>query len=367
MGKMADMENNLWKIQEYGTTWKGKGLYHVTLTIPDRRRILGNLIIPNDDPQQAIIKSTPLGRAILDCQRAVQEHYPEIQILHYRLMPDHLHAIWFVKRSMDKGILSAVRGFWQGVKKIGRAYSYLSLVTPNTIRKNTKENIPPSIDPQQIYDLAQRLQTQLDDMAYSQLSPIFTEMPFVRAMSRRSQLPTTNRYIDKNPQRLATRRLKPGYLYVQRNIEIAGRFYNAVGNMNLLHAESMIPVHVRRTMVEAAEHGKIDNLRNYMNSCVLAARNGAVMVSPFISPHEREVLTVLLREKHPIICLTSDKIGEYYKPSDSLFDACAAGRVLLLNPISEYKPAEDKRPNGSRRITRITCVALNALAEEVCG
>ena len=180
---MADMEENLWKIQEYGTTWKDKGLYHVTITIPDRQRILGNLIIPNDDPQQAIIKSTPLGRAILDCQRAVQEHYPEIQILHYRLMPDHLHAIWFVKRSMDKGILSAVRGFWQGVKKIGRAYSYLSSVLPNTIRKNTKEIVPPSIDQQQIHEFAKMLQTQLDDATYSQLSPIFTEMPFVRAIN----------------------------------------------------------------------------------------------------------------------------------------------------------------------------------------
>ena len=48
---MADMENNLWKIQEYGTTWKGKGLYHVTLTIPDRQRILGNLIIPMSFPK----------------------------------------------------------------------------------------------------------------------------------------------------------------------------------------------------------------------------------------------------------------------------------------------------------------------------
>ena len=141
---MADMEENLWKIQEYGTTWKDKGLYHVTITIPDRQRILGNLIIPNGDPQQAIIKSTPLGRAILNCQRAVQEHYPEIQILHYRLMPDHLHAIWFVKRSMNIGIMSAVRGYWQGIKKIGRAYSYLSSVLPNTIRKNTKEIVPPS-------------------------------------------------------------------------------------------------------------------------------------------------------------------------------------------------------------------------------
>ena len=367
IGKMADMEKNLWKIQEYGTTWKGKGLYHVTLTIPDRQRILGNLIIPNSDPTQAIVKPTPLGRAILDCQRAVQDHYPEIQILHYRLMPDHLHAIWFVKRPMDKGILSAVRGFWQGIKKIGRAYTYLSSVLPNTIRKNTQEILPPSTSPQQIHDLAQRLQTQLDDMAYTQLSPIFTEMPFVRAMSRRSQLPTTIRYIDMNPQRLATKRLKPGYLYVQRSIEIAGRLYNAVGNVNLLDAESMLPVHVRRTMVEAAEHGKRDVLRNYMNSCVLAARNGAVMVSPFISPYERDVLAVLLREKHPVIYLTSDIIGDYYKPSDSLFDACAAGRVLLLNPVGEYRPVEDKRPNGSRRITRNTCVALKALAEEIAA
>jgi hypothetical protein len=367
IGKKADMENNLWKIQEYGTTWKGKGLYHVTLTIPNRQRILGTLVVPNDDPQKAVVKSAPLGRAILDYQRAVQEHYPQIQILHYCLMPDHLHAIWFVKEPIAKGIMSAVRGFWQGTKKIGRAYSYLSLVTPNTIRKNTKEILPPSTAPQQIHDLAQRLQTQLDDMVYSQLSPIFTEMPFVRAMSRRSQLPTTIRYIDKNPQRLATKRLKPGYLYVQRSIEIAGRLYNAVGNVNLLDAESMCTVHVRRTMVEAAEHGKRDVLRNYMNSCVLAARNGAVMVSPFISPYERDVLAVLLREKHPVIYLTSDTIGDYYKPSDNLFEACAAGRVLLLNPVGEYRPAEDKRPNGSRRITRITCVALNALAVEVCG
>lgn len=361
------MENNLWKIQEYGTTWKGKGLYHVTLTIPNRQRILGTLVVPNDDPQKAVVKSAPLGRAILDCQRAVQEHYPQIQILHYCLMPDHLHAIWFVKEPMAKGIMSAVRGFWQGTKKIGRAYSYLSLVTPNTIRKNTDEILPPSIDPQQIHDLAKRLQTHLDDMAYSQLSPIFTEMPFVRPMSKRSQLPTTIRYIDKNPQRLATKRLKPGYLYVQRNIKIAGRLYNAVGNINLLHAESMCTVHVRRTMVEEAEHGKSDTLRHYMNSCVIAARDGAVMVSPFISPHERDVLAVLLRENHPIIYLTSDTIGDYYKPSDNLFEACAAGRVLLLNPVGEYRPAEDKRPNDSRRITRITCVALNALAEEVCG
>ena len=191
-------------------------------------------------------------------------------------------------------------------------------------------------------------------------------MPFVRAMSRRSQLQTTIRYIDMNPQRLATKRLKPGYLYVQRNVEIAGRLYNAVGNIGLLHIDRMCTVHVRRTMVEAAEHGEGIALRNYMNNCVIAAREGAVMVSPFISPYERDILAVLLREKHPIIYLTSDSIGDYYKPSDSLFEACAAGRVLILHPIDTI-PAESKRPNGSRKITRNTCVTLNILSEEICG
>ena len=39
-------------------------------------------------------------------------------------------------------------------------------------------------------------------------------MPFIRAMARYNQLQTTIRYIDMNPQRLATKRLKPGYLLV---------------------------------------------------------------------------------------------------------------------------------------------------------
>ena len=140
------MEQNTWKLQDYGTTWKGKGLYHITITIPDRQRILGTLVIPNNDPKQAVIRPTALGRAILDCQRAVQAHYPVIQILHYCLMPDHLHAVWFVREQMTKGIMSAVRGFWQGAKKVGRAYSYLSSVELNTVRENKKEKSIPEID-----------------------------------------------------------------------------------------------------------------------------------------------------------------------------------------------------------------------------
>ena len=358
---MADTQE-IWQKQQYATTWKGVGLYHITLTIPDRQPLLGTLQIPNDDPMLATVSPTILGHAVLDCQRSIAEHYPQIQVLHYCLMPDHLHAVWYVRELMPVGIATAVRGFWQGVKKVGRAYSYLSTISPSS--SGLSSFSPNSIRDKSFVD---GLSTQLGNSIYSSLSPVFSEMPYIRPMGNRRQLPATIRYMDMNPQRLATKYLKPAYLRVQRGIEIEGRMYDAVGNITLLHATEYMPLHVRRTMLETAAHGDIQPLRDYMNSCVLAARRGMVMVSPFISPKEREVQEVLLREKHPFIYLTDYPIGEYYKPHDALFDACAEGRILILHPSTDdYKPLEEKRPEGSHRIRRSTCVALNSLAEEIC-
>ena len=178
-------------------------------------------------------------------------------------------------------------------------------------------------------------------------------------MSRRGQLKTMIHYVQLNPQRLATKRIKPGFFRVQEGIEIAGRIYCGVGNVEILQAQDFAPVHVRRTMVEEAEHGDDKPLRDYMNSCVKAARKGAVMVSPFIHEKEREVMVVLLAEEHPIIYIADNGFGEYYKPSDGLFDTVAAGRMLILSPW-EYDPKK-------RSVTREECVAMNKMAEEICN
>lgn len=337
---MAD-NNDTWQWQEPGGAWKGAGLYHITLTIPSREPLLGTLVIPENDPTQARVEAKALGRAVLDIQRHLSSFYPEIQILHYCLMPDHLHAVWYVRQSMPRGIRAAVRGFWQEVKKVGR----LSSFAPNLIRENYQER-------------AKTLREEIGADRYDALPPIFTEMPFIRPMGQRRQLPATLRYIDMNPQRLATKKLKPGYFRVQMGIEIAGRTYSGVGNIALLQAEHYAPVHVRRMMVEAAEHGEPQNLRNYMNGCVLTARKGTVMVSPFISPQEKQVMEVLLREGHLFIYIADNGFRDYYKPQDSLFDAVAAGRVLILSP---WDYDADKR-----HVTRADCVMMNQMAEEIC-
>ena len=370
------VEQEKWQWQEPGTTWKGVGLYHITLTVTSRQPLLGSLIIPDNDPSKAIVKRTALGNALVDCLLSIASYHPEVQILHFCLMPDHLHAVLYVRRTMPKGIRMVVRGFWQGAKKLGRAFSAASSIAPNAIRENYQEdNLRNNQEGMlryyqggvknlkeetvQLEAISASLCKQMGNEAYYQLEPVFTEIPFIRSMGHNTQLPNTIRYIDMNPQRLATKRLMPGFFRVQKDIMIAKRSYDGVGNTTLLMAEHFETVHVRRVLVEEASHGHDEPLRNYMNSCILMARKGVIMVSPFISPYEKQVMQVMLREQLPFIYLLDNGFRDYYKPTDALFDACASGRILILSPWT-YDASK-------RHISRVDCVALNAMAEEICN
>ena len=370
------VEQEKWQWQEPGTTWKGAGLYHITLTVTSRQPLLGSLIIPDNDPSKAIVKRTALGNALVDCLLSIASYHPEVQVLHFCLMPDHLHAVLYVRRTMPKGIRMVVRGFWQGAKKLGRAYSVASSIAPNAIRENYQEdklrnnqegmlsyyqggvkNLKE--ETVQLEAISASLCKQMGNEAYYQLEPVFTEIPFIRSMGHNTQLPNTIRYIDMNPQRLATKRLMPGFFRVQKDITIGKRNYDGVGNTTLLMAEHFETVHVRRVLVEEASHGHDEPLRNYMNSCILMARKGVIMVSPYISPYEKQVMQVMLREQLPFIYLLDNGFRDYYKPTDALFDACASGRILILSPWT-YDASK-------RHISRVDCVALNAMAEEICN
>lgn len=346
------MANGNWHWQKQGTTWKGIGIYHVTLTVPSREPLFGKLVIPDNDPKQAKIERTDMGVALLACLRSVSEYHPEVQVLQYCLMPDHLHIVWYVRREMPHGIRYVAQAFGRAAKKLGRAYNYCRLLNSAMIEKELFSSIVSAgsrEDP---------LRKKIGEEAYKYLPPIFTERPFVRPLSRRGQLQTMIRYVRMNPQRLATKHLMPDYFHVQEGIQIAGRTYAGVGNVELLQRAKYMPVHVRRTMVEEAEHGDNRRLRDYMNSCVLAARQGAVMVSPFISPQEKEVMEVLLKEGLPFICIADNGFRDYYKPQDSLFDAVASKQVLILSPW-DYDPHK-------QHVSRAECIEMNQMAEQIC-
>lgn len=323
-----------WHWQEPGEAWKGAGIYHVTLTIPSREPLLGTLVIPDNDPKQAYIQRTELGESLVNEIFHMGSIHPQIRILQFCLMPDHLHMMLHVRKETSVSIRSIVRGFWQGAKRLGREYTF-------------------SIDPE--FNSGTTKKVSEDSLHHA--FPIFTEQPYIRPLSRYVQLQTMFDYIRMNPQRLATKRLKPGFFRVQDNIEIAGRIYSGVGNIDLLDKEHYSPVHVRHTMIDEAMHGDDKRLRDYMDSCIDAARQGTVMVSPFIHEKEREVLYSVLADGGSVIYLANNGFGEYYKPSAGLFDAVAAGKLLILSPW----PYDPKK----HAISRAECVALNNMAEEI--
>ncbi len=273
-------------------------------------------------------------------------------------MPDHLHTIWHVTSPMKSSILSVIKGFWQGEKKIGRGYSMS--VTPHSMRENehnaSRGDMPDGIRRNE-HNATREKGEESTKREY--VDPIFHEMPYVRPLSRKGQLNTMINYVMLNPERLAVKRMMPGYFRVQEGIGIGGKKYRGIGNVEILQAQDFAPVHVRRTMVEEAERGDDKRLRDYMNGCVIKARKGTVMVSPYISQYEKEVLAVLLKEGRLVIVVADNGFGEYYKPSEGLFDSVAAGKVLILSPW-EYDPKK-------KHVSREDCVEMNRMAEEICG
>lgn len=298
---------------EHARRWKG--IFHVTMTVTDRRPLLGELHIPEQQADQANVVILPLGRKVVNCFYEIMKRYPQAEVYGYQVMPDHFHGILRINEELPKGlgIHKIIRGFWQGCNKVALELG---------------EERP------------------------------FEERPYIRILHQNECLQTVFDYVHDNPRRLAMKRLHPGYFQPHRGIEIAGQRYDAVGNLCILAVEHMQTIHVHKELVWAAERdGQTQPLRDYMNGCVLAAREGVVSVSPFISPNEQRVLEVLLHEKHEIIYLVDNGMSNYYKPPQRIFDACAEGRLLVLAPwpYIEDKPA----------ITRAECQALNRMAESI--
>ena len=104
------MSEDKWHWQT-GRIWRGVGIYHVTMVVPSRMPLLGDLIIPNEDPEQAYVARKELGDRLVDELVHIHEYFPEILILQYCLMPDHLHAIIHVRHTMEKSINEVIRGF----------------------------------------------------------------------------------------------------------------------------------------------------------------------------------------------------------------------------------------------------------------
>lgn len=318
---MQEQESQ-WHWQQWGTQWHGKGIYHITLSTANHQPLLGTLLIPEREgrkiPQEATVERSELGKGVIDSLYRMQQLHEEVKPLAYALMPTHVHIILQVKKEMPISMRKLMQGFWQGCKQ-----------TAWRLGMNGGE--------------------------------VFPERPYIRTLWHRGQLRTMIDYVHLNPQRKAVQEVEPENFLVQGGIELGNMTCRGVGNVKLLFEQNLFPVHVHKEWVWDAEKGDDRALRDYKNRCIIEARSGAVLVSPFINEHERQVLQVALAEGARAIYILDNGLPDRrtYKPSGTYFEACREGRMLFLSPW-DYDAQK-------KHCTREECVRKNQLAEEICN
>ena len=289
-------------------------------------------------------------------------------------MPDHVHFILYVQeRLQDCTLGDIIRGFKQGCNKALRAAieaqegeaactgAGLQGSHDMGADENSEQDKPGTQHAASLTaPSASVTQRGYRQPALPIRSPrmlgkhaLFEEDYDETILRRRGQLQTMIRYVHNNPKHRWQKQRHPQLLIPIRGIMIAGRMYDAIGNVTLLGL-SRHQVWIRSRWDEATR-------RNYQNECIIKARHFHVLVSPFISPHEAAVRDVALWEGHSVIALTDNGFSDYTQCPGGLYDYCVNGQVLVL------APSELPHISNKKTISRQECMMLNACAEEIVG
>lgn len=296
------------KRRRVGHDYQCRCIYMITLVVKERRQLLGTLT-GDGDTEPAVVEPSPLGQAVIQSLINIPQFYPQIDIWTFQLMPDHLHAIVFVKEPIPVHLGKVINGF-----KVGCNRAYKELV---------KSELP-----------------GLWEDGYNDV-----------ILGREGQLQRMKVYIHDNPRRLAIKRNHPDLFKVQRNITVGGYTFAALGNVFLLDAPCLMQVQCTRKLTTSQIASTVQQFLSH-------ARNGAVLVSPSISPGEKAVMKAAFEHGFPVIVLQENGFAPLAKPGGHRFDACAQGRLLMLAPWDHH--------NDKRVIKRSQCLDLNEMARVIC-
>jgi len=284
--------------------------YMVTITAYERR------------PHFAICENnrstlTPDGWLVYSHWQRIAQDYPQIAVSTLCIMPDHLHGILHVTERMEKPVGVAIRAF--------------KSQCTSAFRK------------------------KYGNPAFTLWNPGYHD----RCVWRRGTLPAFTHYIMDNPRRYCLKKAHPDLFRTVVNIKHpsipSGQCWDGYGNRFLLDRPEKYAIRVSRK----ATPSEITALRDKV---VAEAAQGVVMLSPFISPGEREIAkAVLAAPVGDVILIKPDDFPPFFKPHGHYFDLCVQGRLLILSSNC-LRLHVNKESNA---LTRDTCLAMNTACSQI--
>ena len=306
-------------------------IYLLTVTVEGRHPVLGHLA---GDMYTAHIELTPLGEDVRHELYALCDRYPQLRLLQYQIMPDHVHVILQVTERLPKP-LGNLFSSWKIA--CGHAYGRI-MAGASAYQPNKADTTSPASG------------ASLGEEALApRYRRLFSEGYNDSILTGREQLQHMIAYVRDNPRRLLLKRSNSMYFNIHRNIDIAGHRLDAIGNLALLQAK-LLAVHCRR-------HWSENEKESYISHCLETAKKGAVLIGAFVSKIEQTIAMQAKEQRYPLIHLRENGFPDLYKPIGRDFYACAEGHLLLLAPWKYHA--------GRKAISREQCNALNTMAESI--
>lgn len=308
--------------------YTARRMYMITMVTEGRKPLFGQVVghseavAPSPDAPRVVL--SPLGEAIEQIWQTIGNCHPEVKVVALQIMPDHLHAILFVKERMEKPLGKVLLGVKQACNQAFRAIMPVKFVAVSQQHaKQSREN-----------------------------GLLFAKGFNDQILLREGQLERWLNYLKDNPRRLLMKRETPDLFRVQRGLTFAGFSFSAIGNRFLLERPLKLQVQCSRSISE-------NDLQAKMNECLRAARQGAVLVSPAISKGEKAIMRAAFEEGLPLVYLQENGFTDLAKPGGLRMDACARGQLLILAPWEHH--------NEKITIKRGQCLELNEMARAICN
>jgi len=354
----------------WGWDYSGRGIYMVTVVLADRGRpVLGRLVREGEEWR---VEASEAGRMVEECWREIPRQWPGVEVLACQVMPDHFHGVLFVKEEQGKKLGNIVGSF-----------------------KSRSSSRAGNLDARGKAQDGGGTGAGLWAAGYVDL-----------ILFRRGQLERMLEYVRDNPRRLGVKRMHPELFTVARDLEVglvrtragAGQgeipkwqgaetgHCEAVGNHFLLERPVICQVQCSRAHFAYKQERlpggwricrdgdgrpivekSTPEFEEKAAGALRAGEHGAVLLSPCISHGEREIARRAFEAGHRVIALQGTGFPELYKPKGKMFEACAAGKLLLLAP--KGLAARGKAQDGAGRgvVTREEALALNRIAQLLAG
>ena len=328
-------------------------MYMITLEVEGRRpvfgRLVGNAFAPKGSKDEPRIELTALGQAVQSEWMGIHEYYPQIEVMAVQMMPDHMHGILFVREQLPVHLGQVISGFKAGCRKAEKAL--IAAAEPQPTEKQAKAMEKETLSSQQVTALPlQGSQVPLQGVSQA-YRPLFAKGYNDLILRSYDELPAWQNYLHDNPRRLLMKRARPEWLRPFFGLQIGQHCFSGIGNRELLKAAKRKAVRVSRRLSDEEIAREVER---YMEE----ARQGAVLVSPAISPGEKRVMRAAFDAALPTIVIMENGFTPLSKPHGEQFYACGQGTLLMLSPWEHH--------NEKRLLTAAQCTQMNLMALELC-